>query len=157
MLLEYAGVAVFMAVALGFVAFALVLSRLLRPHKPNAQKEATYECGLEPVGSGWLQFNIRFYVIALVFLVFEIEAVFMFPWAVVYDELGLFGLVEMTVFIGILLVGLAYVWGKGDLEWVKSIMGGRGVERVLPAPDMTPSTLKDDTKSKLTGGAAGGD
>jgi NADH-quinone oxidoreductase subunit A len=139
MLLEYASVGVFMAVAFGFVAFALVLSRLLRPHKPNPEKEATYECGLEPVGSGWLQFNIRFYVVALVFLVFEIEAVFMFPWAVVYDRLGLFGLVEMTVFIGILLVGLAYVWGKGDLEWVKTVMGGRGAERALPAPDMTPN------------------
>jgi len=154
MLLDYASVAVFMALALGFVAFAFGVSKLARPHRPHAEKVATYECGLDPVGSGWIQFNIRFYVVALVFLVFEIEAIFMFPWAVVYEQLGLFGLVEMTVFIGILLVGLAYVWGKQDLEWVKSVMGGRGAERVLPAPDMIPRRAGGDAVVRLAGGWA---
>ena len=139
MLLDYASVGVFMGLALFFVAFAFAVSKLLRPHKPSKEKSTTYECGMDPIGESWIQFNIRFYVVALVFIVFEIEAVFMFPWAVVYDKLGLFGLVEMAVFIGILLVGLAYVWGKGDLEWVKSVMGGRGVERVLPRVDVPPA------------------
>lgn len=157
MLLDYASVALFMALALGFVAFAFVVSKLARPHRPHADKVATYECGLDPVGSGWIQFNIRFYVMALVFLVFEIEAIFMFPWAVVYEQLGLFGLVEMTVFIGILLVGLAYVWGKEDLEWVKAVMGGRGAERVLPAPDMIPRRAGGVAGAKRSGdGGAGG-
>jgi NADH-quinone oxidoreductase subunit A len=139
MLLDYASVGVFMGLALFFVAFAFAVSKLLRPHKPSKEKSTTYECGMDPIGDSWIQFNIRFYVVALVFIVFEIEAVFMFPWAVVYDSLGLFGLVEMAVFIGILLVGLAYVWGKGDLEWVKSVMGGRGAERVLPRVDVPPA------------------
>jgi NADH-quinone oxidoreductase subunit A len=139
MLLDYASVGVFMGLALFFVAFAFAVSKLLRPHKPSKEKSTTYECGMDPIGESWIQFNIRFYVVALVFIVFEIEAVFMFPWAVVYDKLGLFGLVEMAVFIGILLVGLAYVWGKGDLEWVKSVMGGRGAERVLPRVDVPPA------------------
>ena len=138
MLLNYASVGVFMGLALFFVAFAFAVSTLLRPHDPSSEKSTTYECGMDPIGESWIQFNIRFYVVALVFIVFEIEAVFMFPWAVVYEKLGLFGLVEMTVFIGILLVGLAYVWGKGDLEWVKSVMGGRGAEKVLPRVDVPP-------------------
>lgn len=139
MLLDYASVGVFMGLALFFVAFAFAVSKLLRPHKPSKEKSTTYECGMDPIGESWIQFNIRFYVVALVFIVFEIEAVFMFPWAVVYEKLGLFGLVEMAVFIGILLVGLAYVWGKGDLEWVKSVMGGRGVKKVLPRVDVPPA------------------
>ena len=154
MLLDYASVGVFMGLALFFVAFAFAVSKLVRPHKPSAEKRLTYECGMDPIGDSWVQFNIRFYVMALVFMVFEIEAVFMFPWAVVYEELGLFGLVEMTVFIAILLVGLAYVWGKGDLEWVKSLMGGRGADKVLPRVDVSPALSKLPAGS---GGSKGGD
>lgn len=154
MLVSFASVGVFMALAVFFVAFALGLSRVLRPHKPSAEKRITYECGMDPIGGSWIQFNIRFYVMALVFIVFEIEAVFMFPWAVVYDKLGLFGLVEMTVFIGILLVGLAYVWGKGDLEWVKSFMGGLGASGVLPRVDTPPALSK---LPGVSGGSKGGD
>jgi len=154
MLLNYASVGVFMGLALFFVAFAFAVSKLLRPHKPSKEKCTTYECGMDPIGDSWIQFNIRFYVVALIFLVFEIEAVFMFPWAVVYDSLGLFGLVEMAVFIGILLVGLAYVWGKGDLEWVKSVMGGRGAEKVLPRIDVPPDMPGLQARS---GGTSGDD
>ena len=154
MLLDYASVGVFMGLALFFVAFAFAVSKLVRPHKPSAEKRLTYECGMDPIGDSWVQFNIRFYVMALVFIVFEIEAVFMFPWAVVYEELGLFGLVEMAVFIAILLVGLAYVWGKGDLEWVKSLMGGRGADKVLPRVDVPPALSKLPAGS---GGSKGGD
>lgn len=153
MLLDFASVGVFMGLALFFVAFALVVARLLGPHNPYDAKTRTYECGSDPIGESWIQFNVRFWVMALVFIVFEIEAVFMFPWAVVYDELGLFGLIEMALFIGILLVGLAYVWGKGDLEWVKSIMGGRGADRVLPRVDLPPAFSKGPAKGE--GGKSG--
>jgi NADH-quinone oxidoreductase subunit A len=79
----------------------------------------TYECGEESEGSAWLQFNIRFYVIALIFLIFDVEVVFLFPWAVVFKEMGLLALIEMGIFLLILVVGLAYVWVKADLNWVK--------------------------------------
>ncbi len=153
MLQNFAAVGVFMGLALFFVAFAFAIAKLLGPYKPTPEKRLTYECGMDPIGESWIQFNVRFYVMALVFLVFEIEAVFMFPWAAVYDQLGLFGLVEMTVFIAILLVGLAYVWGKGDLEWIKTVMGGRGAYRILPRADTPPALSKLPSESE---GRSGG-
>ena len=86
------------------------------------------DCGEEPEGSAWLQFNIRFYVIALIFLIFDVEVIFLFPWAVVYKEMGLLAFIEMGIFLFILIIGLAYVWKKGDLDWVKTrakYAGGR--------------------------------
>jgi NADH-quinone oxidoreductase subunit A len=80
-----------------------------------------YECGEDPVGDTHIKFNARFYVIALIFLIFDVEIVFLFPWAVVFRQIGVLAFVEMFIFIGILLVGLAYVWAKGDLEWIRSI------------------------------------
>lgn len=123
MLFDFASALIFMLVAAAFVGINLVISRLLQPRNPTPGKEATYECGELPVGSGWIQFNIRFYVIALIFIIFDVEIVFLFPWAVVFKDLGLFAFVEMAVFISILLVGLAYVWRKGDLEWDKPQTG----------------------------------
>jgi len=155
MLLDYAAVGIFMALALVFVGFAFAVSRLVRPHRPSREKATTYECGMDPIGESWVQFNIRFYVMALVFIVFEIEAVFMFPWAVVYEHLGVFGLVEMAIFIGILLVCLAYVWGKGDLEWVKSVRGGRGADRVLPRVDVPPEVPEVRVARKASAGGGG--
>ena len=84
-----------------------------------------YECGEEPIGDTRIKFNTRFYVIALIFLIFDVEIVFLFPWGVVYREIGMLAFVEMLIFIGILLVGLAYVWAKGDLEWIRSIQSVR--------------------------------
>ncbi|MBK1441343.1 NADH-quinone oxidoreductase subunit A [Parapedobacter sp. ISTM3] len=110
------------------VLFTLFLGKLVSPQKPNPEKLSTYECGEETVGNSWIPFNSRFYVIALVFLLFDVELVFVFPWATVFGrpELisadtrwGWFTLAEMAVFIGILIIGLVYVWRKGDLEWVK--------------------------------------
>jgi NADH-quinone oxidoreductase subunit A len=92
---------------------------VLRPERLDEEKTTTYECGEEPVGSAWIQFNIRFYVFALIFIVFDVEAVFLLPWAVVFRELGPLAYVEGLVFIGILAVALAYVWRKGDLAWVR--------------------------------------
>ncbi|HYN00909.1 MAG TPA: NADH-quinone oxidoreductase subunit A [Vicinamibacteria bacterium] len=101
------------------MAFVLVLWKVLRPERLDEEKTTTYECGEEPVGSAWIQFNIRFYVFALIFIVFDVEAVFLLPWAVVFRELGLLAYVEGLVFIAILAVALAYVWRKGDLAWVR--------------------------------------
>ena len=102
-----------------FVAAGLLVAWLLRPRRPYPGKVAPYECGEEPVGDAWVRFNVRFYVIALIFLVFDVEVVFLLPWALVFRDLGLFGFLEMAVFLGILLVGFAYVWVKGDLDWDK--------------------------------------
>lgn len=112
----------------------VMLSRLLQPRNPHPMKLSTYECGELPEGDSWIQFNIRFYVIALVFLIFEVEIVFLFPWAVVFKQLGMFAFVEMMIFVFILLVGLAYVWAKGDLEWDKP--------RSVPAPGVIPYAEK---------------
>ena len=112
---------VFFAVMLGIVmvAIPLVISWLIAPSNKTKDKLDTYECGEEAEGSAWLQFNIRFYIIALIFLIFDVEVVFLFPWAVVFKEMGLLALVEMGIFLLILITGLAYVWVKSDLEWVR--------------------------------------
>ena len=101
------------------VAVPLLISKLVAPANKTREKLETYECGEEVEGSAWLQFNIRFYVIALIFLIFDVEVVFLFPWAVVFKDMGIVALVEMGIFLTILLIGLAYVWVKGDLDWVK--------------------------------------
>jgi NADH-quinone oxidoreductase subunit A len=101
------------------VAVPLIVQSLVAPSKKSKEKLETYECGEESEGSAWLQFNIRFYVIALIFLIFDVEVVFLFPWAVVFKDLGLLAMVEMAIFLVVLIVGLAYVWVKADLNWVK--------------------------------------
>ena len=118
-LVDYLGVLMFLVAGALFVGVSLLVSSLVRPSKYTKEKYIPYECGEDPVGSPWVQFNIRFYVFALVFIIFDVEAVFLFPWAVVYRNLGLFAFVEGLIFIGILVVGLAYLWAKGDLEWVR--------------------------------------
>lgn len=125
MLIGYFAVLIFIAAAVFFVAFSLFLSRLVRPSKPNPEKLSTYECGEDPIGSPWIQFNIRFYVFALIFIIFDVEVVFLLPWAVVFDKLGVLALVEGLIFIFILLAALAYLWAKGDLEWVRPRPGPR--------------------------------
>ena len=112
---------VFFAVMLGIVmvAIPLVISWLVAPSNKTKDKLDTYECCEEAEGSAWLQFNIRFYIIALIFLIFDVEVVFLFPWAVVFKEMGLLALIEMGIFLLILIAGLAYVWVKSDLDWVK--------------------------------------
>jgi NADH-quinone oxidoreductase subunit A len=128
MRLDYVGVLVFFALAVGFIFVGLtaqrIVSRLVRSNKPSASKLSPYECGEEPVGGAFLRFNIRFYVMALVFIVFDVEVVLLFPWARVFQEIYPFYrsvlFWDMVVFVGILSLGLAYVWGKGDLEWVKT-------------------------------------
>jgi NADH:ubiquinone oxidoreductase subunit 3 (subunit A) len=120
MLTEYSSVLAFTVVALAFLVVNLLVWKVLRPSRFSEEKLTTYECGENPTGSAWVQFNIRFYVFALIFIVFDVEAVFLLPWAVVFRELGLLAFVEGLVFIAILVVALAYVWRKGDLEWVRA-------------------------------------
>jgi NADH-quinone oxidoreductase subunit A len=117
MLTEYGRVLIFILVGVVFVAIGMALAWVLRPHRPYPGKNASYECGESPLGDTRIRFNIRFYVVALVFLIFDVEVVFLFPWAVVYSALGWFAFIEMLVFLTILLVGYAYVWKKGDLTW----------------------------------------
>jgi len=118
-LTEFGRVFIFILLGVVFVAGGLLFSRLLRPHRPYPSKLTTYECGEEPIGDTRIRFNIRFYVVTLIFLIFDVEVVFLFPWALVFRELGWFAFIEMMVFLAILLVGLAYVWRKGDLDWDK--------------------------------------
>ena len=115
---SYLSVLVFAAAAVGMVGAMLGAGRLLRPTRPQAQKYINYESGVDPVGTGWSQSQIRYYIFALLFVMFDVEAVFIFPWAVRIDALGVFGLVEMLVFIVILALGLVYAWRKGVLRWV---------------------------------------
>ena len=108
------------AAVLAFLAVNLLVWKVIRPSRFSEEKLTTYECGENPVGSAWIQFNIRFYVFALIFIIFDVEAVFLLPWAVVFRELGMLAYLEGLVFIAILVVALAYVWRKGDLEWVRA-------------------------------------
>jgi NADH-quinone oxidoreductase subunit A len=119
MLTEFGRVFLFLLVGALFVAIGLVFAWLLRPNRPYPSKLSTYECGEAPVGDTRVRLNIRFYVVALIFLIFDVEVVFLFPWATVYRDLGWFAFVEMLVFLAILLVGFAYAWRKGDLDWDK--------------------------------------
>jgi len=98
--------------------FLLWVSSLLRPNNPTREKRMSYESGVDPVGEGWSQSQIRYYVFALLFVVFEVEAVFLFPWATQLERYGIFGLVEMGIFVAVLLLGLVYAWRKGVLRWV---------------------------------------
>lgn len=126
MLFNYANVIVFTLVGVGFIFATLLAGSFLRPQVPTLEKLSTYECGEEPIGSAWMNFNIRFYVVALVFVVFDVETAFMFPVIKVFRQWaeagkGGLALVEIFAFILILLTGFVYVWKKGDLDWVKKI------------------------------------
>ena len=136
---------VFVLLGIVLVAVPLLLQRILSPQNRSREKLTTYECGEDAEGSAWIQFNIRFYVIALIFIIFDVEVIFLFPWAVVYKELGLFAFVEMMIFLAILAVGLIYIWRKGDLEWVKlSVPYGSGrYSKLNVAEDKAESILEE--------------
>jgi len=115
---EYLAVLIFAAAGTGIVLITFGINKLVRPHNPYPAKNVNYECAEEPVGDSWFKFNNRFYIFALIFVVFDVEAVFLFPWAVAFGQLGLYALVEMIIFILILMFGLYYAWKKGALKWV---------------------------------------
>jgi len=110
-------VGIFIVVAIGLTTLPIVLNYFIAPKKPNKIKGETYECGIETVGDTWVQFKSQYYIYALIFVIFDIEAVFLFPWALAYNELELFAVIEMIIFILILAAGLIYAWRKGALEW----------------------------------------
>ena len=114
---EYLPVLLFIAVAIAFAGGTIGLSSVIVPRRRNAVKNAPYECGVEPVGDARARFNIKFYLVAVLFILFDIEAVFLYPWAVTFRQLGLYGLIEMVLFIVILFVGYVYLLKKRALEW----------------------------------------
>ena len=117
---DFLPVAVFIFLAIVLLVAPLVIQFLISPRfNKKGDKLDIYECGEIPEGSAWVQFNIRFYVVALIFIIFDVEVAFLFPWAVVFKDIGLLALVEVAIFLGILVVGFVYVWMKGDLDWVK--------------------------------------
>ena len=111
-------VSLFIAIALVFPAVPVVAARILGPHRPNALKNETFECGMQTVGDSWVQFKIQYYIFGLLFLVFDVESIFLFPWAVAYQQMALFAVFEGLIFILLLTGGLVYLWRKGALEWV---------------------------------------
>jgi len=125
---EFGKVFIYLLMGVLFVLFTFFLGWLVALKKPNPEKLSSYECGEVPTGDSWIQFNSRFYVIALIFLLFDVELVFIFPWATIFGQevlltvdprWGWLSLIEMFIFIGILLIGLIYVWKKGDLNWIR--------------------------------------
>jgi len=148
---EFGKILIFLITGIVAIGGLFFVNRLLAPRNPNYEKLTTYECGEEPTGNAWLPFNSRFYVIALVFLLFDVEMVFVFPWATVFGnrELitadarwGWISLTEMFIFLGILILGLAYVWLKGDLNWIKPTV-------TLPQTDARiPQVLYDDLNTQ---------
>ena len=126
MYFQFANVLVFFALGVLFVGGMLTLGTLLRPDNPESLKLTTYECGEPPTGNAWVNFNIRFYLVALIFVIFDVEIAFIYPVATVYREWvakgqAWFALAEITLFLAILFVGLVVVWVKGDLEWLKKV------------------------------------
>jgi len=115
---EWTFIALLFLISMVFPAVPIVAGRFLAPNKPNDQKNSIYECGVETVGDTWVQFKVQYYIFALVFLVFDIEVVFMFPWAVAYNALPIYGVISGVVFILLLGEALIYAWRKGALEWV---------------------------------------
>lgn len=140
---HFATVLVFLLASLGFVTVALVINRLLGPKKHEQFKSIPYECGEQPVGSPWVKFNIRFYVVALIFVIFDVEVVLLYPWAVAFKSLGLFAFIEMFIFLFMLFLGLAYVWKRGDLEWIKP-------EQVIPKLSREGEVMEEGAKEVST-------
>ena len=149
---EFGKIFIFLIMGVLFVLFTFYLGKLVALKKPNPEKLTSYECGEEPTGNSWIQFNSRFYVIALVFLLFDVELAFIFPWSTVFSQQelinadpnwGWFSLIEMFIFIGILLIGLVYVWKKGDLNWIRP-------EQNLPvSPSMMPLSAYDGLNMEI--------
>jgi NADH-quinone oxidoreductase subunit A len=116
-LAEYFPVLLFMVVSAGIGIALIAIGNLLGPKKPSAEKDSPYECGFEAFEDARMKFDVRYYLIAILFIIFDLEIAFVLPWATVFAKLGLFGLIEMAMFLGLLVLGFVYVWKKGALEW----------------------------------------
>lgn len=115
--IDYLPILVLIVVAFGFAAAGLIFSAVVGPRRPNASKLSPYESGMPPFGSARRRISIRFYLTAVLFILFDIEIIFFYPWAVLFKQLGLFGLIEMGIFVLVLLVGYIYIWKKGGFDW----------------------------------------
>jgi NADH-quinone oxidoreductase subunit A len=139
---EFGVILLFIIGGILFTSAVLFVGWLIRPHRPNEEKLSSYECGEEATGNAWMQFNTRFYIIALIFILFEVEIVFLFPWATIFARRDLidstqgiwtwFSVTEVFVFIALLALGLAYVWVKGFLEWEKPLQETRDIASPVP-------------------------
>ena len=145
MLTEFGKIFIFMLTAIIFVVGIVWLAKLLRPARPTHEKLLTYECGENPEGSPWVKFNIRFYVVALIFLIFDVEVVLLLPWALVYQEYGVSGFMVGAIFLILLGLGMAYEWRKGDLEWArpKIIPPTLSVKKIVSVETKSPEELTE--------------
>ena len=133
MLTEFSHVFAFLILAIIFVAGGLVTSKIIRPKNGNTFKLSSYECGEDTIGASWIKFNIRYYVVALIFILFDVEILFLFPWTLVFKQMRWLALGEMFTFMTVLLVGYIYVWAKGDLDWARPKPYVARMERVAGA------------------------
>jgi len=117
MLEAYLPILIFLIVGVAFGIGPILAGWILGPHRPDSEKQAPYECGFEAFEDARMKFDVRFYLVAILFIIFDLEIAFLFPWAVVLDSIGLFGYLAMMLFLGILIVGFAYEWKKGAMEW----------------------------------------
>ncbi len=142
MLSDYLPIVILGGLALVFGVASLAMSSVLRPNHPNPVKLSAYECGNDPVRlPRGERFSVKFYVVAMLFIIFDIETIFLFPWAVTFRKLGLFGLVEMTVFIGLVFVAYAYIWRKGGFDWAQSA-ATPAEHQIQTAPASEPQALE---------------
>jgi NADH-quinone oxidoreductase subunit A len=117
MLENYLPILLFVIIGIGFGIMPLLAGFILGPRRPNSEKRSPYECGFEPFEDAHMKFDVRYYLVAILFIIFDLEIAFLFPWAIVLDDIGVFGLLAMFLFLGILVVGFIYEWKKGALEW----------------------------------------
>lgn len=140
MLTEFGKAFIFILLAAIFVVFVVYVAKLIRPARPTKEKLTTYECGENPEGTPWVKFNIRFYVVALIFLIFDVEVVLLIPWALGYKAFGMTGFLVGLIFLVLLGLGMAYEWRKGDLEWEKP--------KVIP-PAIKKNKIKPEAEKEL--------
>lgn len=145
-------ISIFLGFGLGFVLLNLLVGKLLRPSLPNAEKQAIYECGEPTIGTSWVQFDLRFYIVALFYLVFDVEVALIYPWAVIYRQFPTEALVLGIPFVGIIVIGFAYEWYSGSLDWVRSSINtsSRSAEGINMAQlaRRDPETLADQAVSQ---------
>jgi len=147
MLTEFGKVFIFMLTAVLFTVVAIFVARLIRPSRPSYEKLLTYECGEDVIGSPWVKFNIRFYVIALIFLIFDVEVVLLIPWALVYQNFGVAGYIVGVIFLFLLGLGMAYEWRKGDLEWERQPIVTPTLKK--KSGEVTPASQGEQIKEEL--------
>lgn len=152
MLTEFGQILAFILLAVIFVFIGILSARIVSPRNPTKEKRTTYECGEDTVGPSWIKFNIRFYVIALIFVIFDVEVVFLFPWAVVFQKMGMIAFVEMLIFLLILAAGFVFVWARGDLEWVRPKPQVPVLNRKIFKDELIKNEFSSESKTEIAEG-----